>query len=276
MSDNVKLMKLIAYLGVLSEYELTGLVFTNNSKTPTSYRWKNHSYEASDFEKIPDILSHCSCGTKITNNCLIRHIPSGRLEFIGLVCAKYININFRTCITCHKPNLCRTKLCADCRKLCKVNSDLHEENNVVQTEFEPVDLCEHDTDEDLYSSDEEDRYPLFDEDLYTYQEEQCIEKLIEHGIEESKPFNERLLEFGKYKNESPVSLLGRDDGYIHYLLGSDYLTSYQRESIAELLPLTAIQFGKFRHKTFKWLKHNQSGYYNWIKANIEKPYVAYL
>jgi hypothetical protein len=112
MSGNAKLIKLIEYLGDLREYEFTGLIIDQKIWIQ---HWKSPKYQLGVFKNLPEFRTHCPCSTKIVKNCLIRHISTGRLEFIGYNCAEEYRMMRKLCVDCNEVNRCKTNRCADCR-----------------------------------------------------------------------------------------------------------------------------------------------------------------
>jgi hypothetical protein len=135
MANSAKMELLMKYLGNLDEYIFTGWMF-NNDFTNTSNikgwscKWKNpiYSLESIGLKNIPTLLSKCHCATPIKWNCLIKHIPTGRLEFVGSTCMNYFRANKRRCIDCHEVNRYQTSRCVNCRKYCDIHKVFHDDN----------------------------------------------------------------------------------------------------------------------------------------------------
>lgn len=126
-----------AYLGNFNEYIFTGWMFDNDETDLTNADnwecyWKTPIYPLTDFklDQLPEILTKCHCTTPIIWNCLIKHTPTGRLEFVGSVCMHYFEMNLKRCIQCNIPNRCPTRRCSTCRTRCKLHGEYHDDNAV--------------------------------------------------------------------------------------------------------------------------------------------------
>lgn len=125
------------YLGNFDEYIFTGWMIDNAASDMTDpanweCHWKTPLYPLTDFKpnQFPVILRACHCTTPIIWNCLIKHKPTGRLEFVGSVCMHYFDMNLKRCIQCNKPNRSSYRRCKACRKLCKLHGEYHDDNAV--------------------------------------------------------------------------------------------------------------------------------------------------
>jgi hypothetical protein len=125
------------YLGNFDEYIFTGWMIDNTTSDMTDpanweCHWKTPLYPLTDFKpnQFPTILGACHCTTPIIWNCLIKHKPTGRLEFVGSVCMHYFDMNLKRCIQCNKPNRSSYRRCKTCRKLCKLHGEYHDDNAV--------------------------------------------------------------------------------------------------------------------------------------------------
>jgi hypothetical protein len=126
-----------AYLGNFDEYIFTGWMFDNAETDMANAanwecHWKTPIYPLTDFklDQLPEIILACHCTTPIIWNCLIKHKPSGRLEFVGSVCMHYFEMNLKRCVQCNIPNRCATRRCSTCRRRCKLHGEYHDDNTV--------------------------------------------------------------------------------------------------------------------------------------------------
>jgi hypothetical protein len=88
------------------------------------------------------------------------------------------------------------------------------------------------------------------------------------------PFIDTPLTLSKHYGSTPSQLIGRDDGYLVWLLKGNVLSESDKTNLATLLPRLAIQFGKYRGaKTFGWIKQNDYSYYRWVKENVREAYL---
>lgn len=104
-------------------------------------------------------------------------------------------------------------------------------------------------------------------------------KYHDDNIVHKKTLNE--LTFGKYKGRTVDSLVGKDDNYIQWLIGGNICYGVGDNELwnhirLNLLPKTAIQFGKYKENTFEWIKSNDMSYYRWIKNKCDKPFCGLL
>jgi len=125
-----------AYLGNFDEYIFTGWMFGNgfidmSKREAWKCRWTRSIYALETFKigDMPTPLSRCHCTTPILWNCLIRHVRTGRLEFVGSTCMKYFD-DKRRCTKCLVVNRCKTIRCDKCRVLCKYHNCFHDDNAV--------------------------------------------------------------------------------------------------------------------------------------------------
>lgn len=82
--------------------------------------------------------------------------------------------------------------------------------------------------------------------------------------------------FGKYACSNLGNLVGVDDAYLQWMTGYGLLREYLRQELRAIIPMTKIQNGKYRGKTFIWIQANDRSYYSWIKSNFAKSLVEYL
>lgn len=81
----------------------------------------------------PETIRHCHCGTKITKNCLIRHISTNQYAVVGNVCIKRCGVVMRRrCPDCKEINHCPTLRCKDCRVMCDTCDEYHDNNLICQ------------------------------------------------------------------------------------------------------------------------------------------------
>jgi hypothetical protein len=282
LSYKKKLLK--EYLGDFNEYAFTGWMFNKAfSISAKSGGWKSHweqpLYPIESFEsKFPVVLEECHCTTPIVWNCLIKHIPTGRLEFVGSTCMKYFRFNKKRCIECNKVHGKQTPRCGNCRVKCKLHKTHHYDNSFHEKRVAVLGYAHH----DILSSDDllldEGRDYLFNLEMEDENEHLWKQTLDQGKIlidNNSKPFPEQRLDEGKWKGYTFQSLIGVDDAYLQWHIG--YFYPPQRfADIDRFLLKTHVCFGKYQGKSFEWIKANDSSYYRWFKRTIDKAYVQHL
>lgn len=191
------------YLGNFDEYIYTGWKFANGLADLADVgwvsTWKIHIYELEDLKKknIPTLLSRCHCTTPIVWNCLIMHVPTGRLEFVGSTCMQRFDMNKRRCPQCSVVNRCKTIRCDKCRVLCKYHNCFHDDNAVHRaSDFHLSGLIfgkyEGRTPESLVGVDDGYIHLLFGSSKLTEKERRTLAQLLP----------QTKLGFGKYRSKT--------------------------------------------------------------------------
>jgi uncharacterized protein (DUF3820 family) len=268
MSISYKRQKLEEFLGPLEEYYFTGWMFPNSEDDTSDEkkwvsRWKNVIYPLSGFSnEFPTLIRACHCSTPIIWNCLVKHKVSGRVEFVGSICADQFKMLARTCIQCHAVNRCKTSRCASCRKYCDQHKTYHDDNSSHQEEVEATPEWKVRALEKVEGTPEWFRRAR--------EENEKFERMME------KPFGQRELQFGKWEGYNPDSLIGVADEYLQWYIGTHDEFLITVNDIKPFLMRTKACFGKYKGRSFGCIKANDPAYYNWIKRTIDKPFVKYL
>lgn len=145
MTETNCLDKLRDRLGDLSKYSNTCwkciVTFDENK---LSYEWEQtHKFKISlttppkikDINMFCDSFGQCYCETGIMNHHLIQHINSKKFYFIGSSCINHFKEDGgtglkRVCINCNMPNRCKSLRCKNCRILCVMHNEFHDNNLV--------------------------------------------------------------------------------------------------------------------------------------------------
>jgi hypothetical protein len=282
-----------AYLGNFEEYIFTGWMFDNNQSDLADINnwnchWKKPIYPLSDFKinQMPAVIDECHCTTPIVWNCLIKHTPTGRLEFVGSVCMNYFDMNKKRCVQCNVPNLCATRRCKGCRKRCKFHDEYHDDNAVhtrpaPRPRVVPSPTRVHGYDNAFHTR------PAPRPSIVVPSPAR-VERYVNvrpapkaRAVDVVRPFYERPLAFGKYRGRRPNSLIWEgSDGWRYYfwLFECDLLTEVDKTDLSSSLRFMRPLKGKYSStlSNFEDIKKNDPGYYDWLKRTWTDAFVKYL
>lgn len=83
-----------------------------------------------------------------------------------------------------------------------------------------------------------------------------------------------VLRFGKYRGSSIADIYETDPSYCKWLHPQEILIgsypeikSFLDEKLRNTDNSYMMTWGKFRGKTIRWIKDNESGYFDWLRSN---------
>ncbi|GMF44058.1 unnamed protein product [Phytophthora fragariaefolia] len=244
-------------LGNFDEYIFTGWMFSNaftdlSNRSAWACRWKTPIYTFDLFKigDMPTPRTSCPCSTPIVWNYLIKHVRTGRLEFVGSTCMKYFD-NKRRCVKCLVVNRCKTVHCQQCRVKCQLHKQYHDDNST----HKRIVKNGHDFAGAVSA----------DDSSHHHHYKRLVERFDKLRSEGHQRMLTLTLNFGHIRHK-----------YIQDLFDSSELNQAQKNRLVELLPYAELQIGKYKGDKYWDVKSRDISYYNWLKRTWNYRFVRYL